>query len=80
MANLSKNAFNKALLAAEQKLEPFQKKFHRKHWEQAIGSSGTLRSIDKVLQAKGWSKNGITMSGLEQPGHPYQDNATISTN
>ena len=62
---LSKNAFNKAVFDAEQKLEPFQKKFHRKHWDQAIGSSGTLRSIDKVLQAKGWSNNGITMSGLE---------------
>ncbi|NOU20954.1 MAG: exopolyphosphatase [Methyloglobulus sp.] len=62
---LSKNAFNKALLFAEQKLEPFQKRFHRKHWDEAIGSSGTLRSIDKVLQAKGWSNNGITMTGLE---------------
>ncbi|ESS66955.1 exopolyphosphatase Ppx [Methyloglobulus morosus KoM1] len=62
---LSKNAFGKSILYAELKLEPFQKKFHRKHWEQAIGSSGTLRSIDKVLQAKGWSNNGITMSGLE---------------
>ncbi len=62
---LSKNAFNKAMLYADQKLEPFQKKFHRKHWAQAIGSSGTLRAIDKVLQAKGWSNNGITMGGLE---------------
>lgn len=63
--HLSKNAFNKALLFAEQKLEPFQKKFHRKQWNQAIGSSGTFRSIDKVLQARGWSNNGITMAGLE---------------
>jgi exopolyphosphatase/guanosine-5'-triphosphate,3'-diphosphate pyrophosphatase len=62
---LSKNDFNKALLFAEQRLEPFQNKFHRKHWEIAIGSSGTWRSIDKVLQAKNWSNNGITMSGLE---------------
>jgi exopolyphosphatase / guanosine-5'-triphosphate,3'-diphosphate pyrophosphatase len=62
---LSRNAFNKAILFADQQLEPFQKKFHRKHWDQAIGSSGTLRSIDKVLQAKGWSNNGITLSGLE---------------
>jgi exopolyphosphatase / guanosine-5'-triphosphate,3'-diphosphate pyrophosphatase len=62
---LSKNAFNKAVLFAEQKLEPFQKKFHRKQWHQAIGSSGTFRSIDKVLQSKGWSNNGITMAGLE---------------
>jgi exopolyphosphatase / guanosine-5'-triphosphate,3'-diphosphate pyrophosphatase len=63
--NLSKNAFNKACLFAEQQLEPFQKKFHRKHWDEAIGSSGSLRSIDKVLQAKNWSNNGITMTGLE---------------
>ncbi len=62
---LTKNAFNKALLVAEQQLEPFQKKFQRKHWEEAIGSSGTWRAIDKVLQAKGWSKNGITINGLE---------------
>lgn len=62
---LSKNAFNKAILFAEQQLEPFQKKFHHKNWDQAIGSSGTLRSIDKVLQAKNWSNNGITMTGLE---------------
>jgi exopolyphosphatase / guanosine-5'-triphosphate,3'-diphosphate pyrophosphatase len=62
---LSKNDFNKAILFADQQLEPFQKKFHRKHWDQAIGSSGTFRSIDKVLQAKGWSNNGITLSGLE---------------
>lgn len=62
---LMKHAFSKAILYAEQQLEPFQKKFHHKHWNQALGSSGTLRSIDKVLQAKGWSNNGITMSGLE---------------
>ncbi len=63
---LSKNEFNKAVLLAEQKLEPCQKKFHRKQWDQAIGSSGTWRSIAKVLHAKGWSNNGITMAGLDQ--------------
>jgi exopolyphosphatase / guanosine-5'-triphosphate,3'-diphosphate pyrophosphatase len=63
---LSKKDFDKAVLFAEQKLEPFQKKFQRKHWEQAIGSSGTWRAIDKVLQAKNWSNNGITLAGLEQ--------------
>ncbi len=63
--HISKSAFNKAILFVEQKLEPIQKKFNRKHWDLAIGSSGTLRAIDKVLQAKNWSKNGITLSGLE---------------
>jgi exopolyphosphatase/guanosine-5'-triphosphate,3'-diphosphate pyrophosphatase len=63
---ISKNAFIQATLFAEQKLEPFQKKFHRKNWDEAIGASGSLRSIAKVLQAKSWSNNGITASGLEQ--------------
>jgi exopolyphosphatase / guanosine-5'-triphosphate,3'-diphosphate pyrophosphatase len=62
---ISKNAFNRATLFAEQKLEPFQKKFHRKNWDEAIGASGSLRAIAKVLQAKNWSNNGITAQGLE---------------
>ena len=63
---LSKSAFNQATLFAEQKLEPFQRKFQRKNWDEAIGASGSLRSIAKVLQAKGWSNNGITMQGLDK--------------
>lgn len=63
---LSKNAFNQAVLYAEQKLEPFQRKFQRNNWDEAIGASGSLRSIAKVLQAKNWSNNGITSQGLEK--------------
>ena len=63
---LSKNAFNQATLFAEQKLEPFQRKFHYKNWDEAIGASGSLRSIAKVLQATNWSNNGITRQGLEK--------------
>ena len=63
---LSKTAFKQAVLFAEQQLEPYQKQFHRKNWDEAIGASGSLRSIDKVLKAKNWSNNGITKEGLEQ--------------
>jgi exopolyphosphatase/guanosine-5'-triphosphate,3'-diphosphate pyrophosphatase len=62
---ISKSAFAQAVLFCQQRLEPFQTKFHRKNWEQAIGASGSLRSIAKVLQAKNWSNNGITTAGLE---------------
>jgi len=64
--HLSKNAFNQATLFAEQKLEPFQRKFQSKNWDEAIGASGSLRSIAKVLQTRGWSNNGITGQGLEK--------------
>ena len=62
---LSQAAFNQATLFAEQKLEPFQNTFKRKNWDEAIGASGSLRSIAKVLQANNWSNNGITKQGLE---------------
>lgn len=62
---LSKDAFTKATLFAEQQLEPIEKKFQRQNWDEAIGASGSLRAIDKVLQAKNWSNNGITREGLE---------------
>jgi exopolyphosphatase/guanosine-5'-triphosphate,3'-diphosphate pyrophosphatase len=63
---LSKGAFAKAVLFAEQQLEPFQQTFRRSKWDEAIGASGTLRAIDKVLKLKNWSRDGITLEGLEQ--------------
>ena len=63
---ISRKSFKKATLFAEQQLEPFQGKFNRRHWDEAIGASGSLKTISNVLQTMGWSDNGVTMSGLEQ--------------
>lgn len=63
---LSRSAFQAAILFAEQELEPFGQQFHSSRWDEAIGSSGSLKAIAKVLQAKNWSNNGITLAGLEQ--------------
>ena len=63
---LSKRAFRQAVLYTEQQLEPHQDNFDGRHWDEAIGASGSLRAIDKVLNASGWSNNGITLEGLEK--------------
>jgi exopolyphosphatase / guanosine-5'-triphosphate,3'-diphosphate pyrophosphatase len=63
---ISPKAFKQAVLFAEQKLEPHQKKFNSKNFDEAIGASGSLKSIQKVLEAAGWSNNGITLEGLEK--------------
>lgn len=63
---ISKKAFNNAVLQAEKNLEPFRRKFERAQWDEAIGSSGSLKSINNVLESSGWSHNGITLAGLEQ--------------
>jgi exopolyphosphatase/guanosine-5'-triphosphate,3'-diphosphate pyrophosphatase len=62
---LSKSAFNEAVLFAQRRLGPFQQNFKRQNWDEAIGASGSLKAIDKVLLAKNWSNNGITREGLE---------------
>lgn len=63
---LSKKAFIQAVLFAEQKLEPYQGRFAYTQWDEAIGASGSLKAIAKVLLAKEWSNNGITLEGLEK--------------
>lgn len=63
--DLSKKAFRKAMLFAEQHLEPFQNTFNSKNWDEAIGASGSLKAVSNVLQTMGWSNNGITNDGLE---------------
>lgn len=63
---ITPEAFNAAVLFAEQELEPVQTRFNASQWDEAIGASGSLKAIAKVLQASSWSKNGITRAGLEK--------------
>ncbi|CCE24344.1 exopolyphosphatase [Methylotuvimicrobium alcaliphilum] len=63
---LSAQAVDDALLFAQQKLDPHQKNYNHKNWDEAIGASGSLRAIQKVLEATGWSNNGITLEGLDK--------------
>lgn len=63
---ISKKAFRRATIYAQQKLISHQRKFRSKNWDEAIGASGSLRSIHKVLIATKWSNNGITLDGLEK--------------
>ena len=58
--------FKKAVIAAQTELEPFEKTFRCGAWEQAIGASGTMRTVEKILVNHGWSKEGITLEGLNR--------------
>lgn len=63
---LSKKRFKQAVLLAEQRLEPFQQKFHSRRWDEAIGASGSFKAIRNGLHEAGWSNNGITKNGLDK--------------
>lgn len=63
---ITSKRFRRAVIAAERELEPFQHLFHSRQWSQAIGASGTLRTTHKLLNSRGWSRDGISSEGLQR--------------
>lgn len=63
---ISKKRMQKAMLAAERELEPIRERFRKQGWQRALGASGTIKAIDSVLEANGWSEQGITAAGLKK--------------
>ena len=49
-----------AELAARNELQPIVAGFSRGNWQQAVGSSGTVRAIAEVMQQNGFDDGGIT--------------------
>ena len=50
--NLNKKTFDKAIETAKKHLTPFIETYNRQHWQQAIGSSGTVVSIVNIIHPK----------------------------
>jgi exopolyphosphatase/guanosine-5'-triphosphate,3'-diphosphate pyrophosphatase len=63
---IGKSDMKHAETAARIELETIKRQFSRKHWRQAVGSSGTARAIADIIEANGWSRSGITREGLER--------------
>jgi exopolyphosphatase/guanosine-5'-triphosphate,3'-diphosphate pyrophosphatase len=56
--------FKAAQLAAAQALEPIQAEYQKVGWDEAVGTSGTIRTTEDILRRQGWSERGITLDGL----------------
>lgn len=69
---ISSNAFHKAVEAAQQELSPHVERL-RGQWDEAVGSSGTIRAIARIAAAHQWSDDGaITQDALQRMGHALQ--------
>src|SRR5690606_16490298 len=63
---LNRRNYDKAVLAARGKLQSIASRFGLGHWDEAVGSSGTIRSIERVLDAMGLTRHHIiTPDALE---------------
>ena len=55
-----------AELEATRELEPVQARYRKVGWDAAVGASGTIRAIDHLVRAQGWSTEGITREALRR--------------
>ena len=63
---IEKANFKRAEVAAANELQRIVKDYRRAGWAQAVGSSGTAKSLAAILEANGWSETGITSEGLDR--------------
>jgi exopolyphosphatase/guanosine-5'-triphosphate,3'-diphosphate pyrophosphatase len=63
---ITKTSLKQAELAASLELQRISGDFYHGHWREAIGSSGTARSLADILEQCGFSSSGITLDGLEK--------------
>jgi exopolyphosphatase/guanosine-5'-triphosphate,3'-diphosphate pyrophosphatase len=63
--SITERRIKRARTAAQLELEPVVSRFRRSEWEQAFGSSGTMRAVSDVLLAHGSPNGAIDREGLE---------------
>ncbi|PLY17237.1 MAG: exopolyphosphatase [Sedimenticola sp.] len=65
---ISEKAMHAAELTGAIDMRPVKNEYRSAGWQMAIGSSGTIRAIGKVIKEAGWSDNSdvITASALEK--------------
>jgi exopolyphosphatase/guanosine-5'-triphosphate,3'-diphosphate pyrophosphatase len=57
---------DQAILAGRVELRPVRRQFNAVRWAGAVGSSGTIKAIERVAVANGWCNEGISKSALKK--------------
>jgi exopolyphosphatase/guanosine-5'-triphosphate,3'-diphosphate pyrophosphatase len=63
---ISESNFKKAELAAAAEIQNIVHAFNSQHWDEAIGSSGTAKSLGDILRLNQFTDGSVTIEGLEK--------------
>lgn len=63
---ISRKRLRRAEIATRVEFEPHEARYRRLGWEEAIGASGTIRAVERVVREAGWSNDGITHQALKR--------------
>jgi exopolyphosphatase/guanosine-5'-triphosphate,3'-diphosphate pyrophosphatase len=61
---ITRKGYRRMYGAARLEISHIRHAYDAEHWEDCVGSSGTLQAIETILQHFGWSESGITRNGL----------------
>jgi exopolyphosphatase/guanosine-5'-triphosphate,3'-diphosphate pyrophosphatase len=64
--DVTRDKLDKARIAARLEVKPLEKRYRSSGWEEAVGSSGTLLSVEQILRENEWSAGGISAKGLRK--------------
>lgn len=65
---ITKAAWRAAVMAARLQLTPIERSYRAAGWDVALGSSGSIKAIQRVCVAAGWAENAITPGALRKLG------------
>lgn len=63
---ISAKAMNNAVIAARLELQDIEAEYRHVGWELAVGASGTIKAVGELVQANGWSEQGISLVSLRR--------------
>jgi len=61
---LTQTNFQHAYAKACVEVSHIRHNYHAERWAECVGSSGTLKAIEAIVQVNGWSESGITRESL----------------
>jgi len=63
---ITRERIEQASIFAQTELEPYVENYLKSGWQQTIGASGTIKAVNKVVNAEGWSNGSITLDSLRR--------------
>ena len=63
---IDRERFDAAYHRARIEVSHIRRNYHREQWQEAVGSSGTLRAIETLIATAGWRESGIDRDALNQ--------------
>jgi exopolyphosphatase/guanosine-5'-triphosphate,3'-diphosphate pyrophosphatase len=70
---ITRSKLKAAQTAVALELRPVRDTYRGAGWEYAVGSSGTIRAVERVLHESGWSSRGVIRQGLKKLRRALED-------